>query len=79
MNSWGSKTRGKFSGNPTNLTDGEWYSLDNRRLYAFQQAGMTDIPIEDVSNQVNLIRGQRWKFSTENGGSSIELLGGSGC
>jgi hypothetical protein len=71
MNDWGPASRYGHEGDPGNLVDGRWYTLDNRRLLAFLEAGITDIPVEDVSNNTLLIRSQRWKFSTTDGGESI--------
>jgi len=71
MDSWGSLTRYGYSGDPANLVNGRWYTLDNRRLLAFLEAGVEDIPVIDVSNNEDLIRSQRWKFSTTNGGEDI--------
>ncbi len=48
MNAWGPMTRYGHTGNPANLENGQVYTLDNRRLYAFQQAGITDISVETV-------------------------------
>ncbi|HLX40538.1 MAG TPA: RHS repeat-associated core domain-containing protein, partial [Ktedonobacteraceae bacterium] len=75
---WGSQTKFGRTGSTDNLVDGEWYTLDHRRIYAFQEAGITDAPIIDVSSELDRLRDQTWKFTTENGGTSIELLGGSG-
>lgn len=49
------------------------YSLDNRRLYAFQEAGIDNIKTvwatdEEVTNEA-------WKFTTKNGGISIRVRG----
>ena len=74
MNAWGRGTRYGHSGAPANLENGQVYTLDNRRLYAFQQAGITDIPVEPVDNYPELIRIQRYKFSTTNGGADIECV-----
>jgi RHS repeat-associated protein len=57
-----------------NLADGEWYTLDNRRLYAFQAAGITDIPVEDVSGEMKTIANESWKFTTTNYGVDSDLL-----
>lgn len=76
---WGSVTKNGYTGDTANLENGQWYSFDNRRLYAFQQAGITDIPVVDVSGQINVIQSEGWKFTTSNYGSSIELLGGGSC
>ena len=75
---WGSQTRYGYTGSTDNLVDGEWYTLDHRRVYSFQEAGITDAPIVDVSSDLVLLQDQTWKFTTENGGTGIELLGGGG-
>ncbi|WP_433958695.1 hypothetical protein [Cytobacillus horneckiae] len=52
-------------------TDGNIYSLDNRRLYAFKQAGI-DPP--QVGAPSDLVKDQiEWKMSTKNNGTSIRL------
>lgn len=49
--------------------DGKIFTLDNRRLYAFQQAQM-DIPYVKIDT---LPKRQLFKFTTKNDGVSIEL------
>ena len=49
--------------------DGALYSLDNRRLYAFKQAGMNKINIKMVSYK-NI---PKWKLTSRNGGTSIRV------
>jgi hypothetical protein len=54
--------------------DGNFFTLDNRRLYAYQQAGVA-IPYrwataEEVANET-------WKFTTKNDGISIRVRGGN--
>jgi RHS repeat-associated protein len=74
MNDWGPMQggpRGRFWGDPANLENGRVYSLDNRRLYVFQQAEVTDIPVKWV--QMREIYKTRWHFDTPNGGTSIEV------
>jgi hypothetical protein len=58
------------------VLDGKVYTLDNRRLYAFQQAGV-DVPYKMATEKE--IR-DTWgdKFSTRNDGSSIYLRGQDG-
>jgi hypothetical protein len=54
--------------------NGNIYSLDNRRLYAFQEAGV-DIPYEYASpTQIN----KAWdaKLTTRNDGTNIRVRGG---
>jgi len=51
--------------------DGKIYSLDNRRLYAFQQAG---VKIRWVRADPKLVEQQlKWKFTTKNDGMSIRV------
>ena len=52
--------------------DGVLYSLDNRRLQAFQEAG---IPIPYRMATPEEIAAEAFKFSTENGGTSIRVRG----
>ena len=57
--------------------DGKWWSLDNRRLYAFQQAGVHDIPIVYLDITYN----RPWldfvrKFNTMTDGQSIVVVEG---
>jgi hypothetical protein len=49
--------------------DGTLYSLDNRRLYAAQQAGVT---VRHRMATAEEIRQERYKFTTINDGTSIE-------
>lgn len=50
------------------------YSLDNRRLYAFQQAGVSPKIIwatpDEIAHAIDI-----GKFSTTNGGTSIRIRG----
>ncbi|WP_110953614.1 hypothetical protein [Anaerosinus massiliensis] len=53
--------------------DGKFFTLDNRRLYAYQQAGIA-VPFrwaaaEEVANE-------SWEFTTKNGGVGIRVRGG---
>ena len=75
MNSWGPKTKYGYTGDPENLIDGAWYSLDNRRLYAFQQAGVERIAVQ-VVDDLAIIKNQRWKFDTTSWGIDITLRRG---
>jgi hypothetical protein len=52
--------------------DGVLYSLDNRRLQAFQQAGVP-IPYRMATPQE--VAAEAFKFTTENGGTSIRVRG----
>jgi hypothetical protein len=51
--------------------DGMIYTLDNRRLEAFQRAGI-DIPYEKLDS---IPRSELFKFTTTNGGESIRIRG----
>ncbi len=53
--------------------DGNIYTLDNRRLAAFQQAGV-DVPYRLATPQE--IANEGWKFTTTNDGTSILIRGG---
>jgi RHS repeat-associated protein len=50
--------------------DGQLFTLDNRRLYAFQQAG---IPISTQPATSSEIQNESYKFTTNNGGISIRV------
>ncbi|MCP4100339.1 MAG: hypothetical protein GY750_02735 [Lentisphaerae bacterium] len=56
-------------------SNGQWMSLDNRRLVAFQQAGV-QVPYRLATAQE--IAAQTWKVTTTNGGTSITIRGGGG-
>jgi len=49
------------------------FTLDNRRLYVFQQAGL---PINTASATAQEIANESWKFTTRNFGASIRVRGG---
>jgi filamentous hemagglutinin len=51
--------------------DGKIFSLDNRRLKAFQEAGVQirTIPADEIANEA-------FKFTTTNNGTSIRVRGG---
>ena len=53
--------------------DGELYTLDNRRLKAFQEAG---IPVPTVKATPEEVAGESWKFTTKNNGMSVRVRGG---
>lgn len=58
-----------------NLEDGKLYSLDNRRLYEFREAGIKEIPYQ-WADPDDIARLQaRGRFSTQNFGTSIQLRG----
>ncbi|WP_316763687.1 RHS repeat-associated core domain-containing protein [Streptomyces herbicida] len=50
--------------------DGNIYSLDNRRLYAFKQA---DVPVRFVKASPREVEQESWKFTTKNDGASIRV------
>jgi hypothetical protein len=56
-------------------SNGQWMTLDNRRLVAFQQAGV-DVPYRLATAEE--IAAQTWKVTTTNGGTSITIRGGGG-
>jgi hypothetical protein len=70
MDRWGPLARDSFVGDPVNLENGKIYTLDHRRLVAYREAGRNTIAVEWAN--VRLVRDQRWKFTTANGGRSIE-------
>ena len=55
--------------------DGQLFSLDNRRLFAFQQAG---VKIRTVPATASEIANEAFKFTSKNGGTSIRVRGGGG-
>ncbi len=78
MNDWspmvktfGDSSRG-YLGDPQYLADGQIYTLDNRRLYTFQQAGVSEIPVTWVDD-IGAIMREIWKFDTQNEGISINV------
>ena len=50
--------------------NGDMFTLDNRRLVAFQEAGV-DVPCL-MATQSEITK-QAFKFTTQNGGRSIQL------
>jgi len=52
--------------------DGAFYTLDNRTLYAYQQAGV-NVHYVKVDGPVPL--GEDFKFTTTNGGASVQVRG----
>lgn len=52
--------------------NGKLYSLDNRRLEAFQRAGV-DVPVRSATTEE--LTAQGWKFTTKNDGVSIIVRG----
>ncbi len=53
--------------------DGQIFTLDNRRLHAFQEAG---VDIRYRLATATEIADEGWKFTTTNGGTSIRIRGG---
>jgi hypothetical protein len=77
MDEWGPLTRDplagdSLAGDPKNLENGEVYTLDHRRLVAYRAAGRDTIGVEWANPR--LVRDQRWKFTTTNGGRSIAVV-----
>jgi hypothetical protein len=59
--------------------DGKLYSLDNRRLVAFKNAGVDGVPIHRVSlDDPKVAREFRAKFNPIEGGTKIVITPGSG-
>jgi hypothetical protein len=61
-------------GDPRNLENGRMYSLDNRRVWSYDVAGRTTIPAIWATPEE--ILEQRWKFTTQNQGTDIDVLWG---
>lgn len=55
--------------------DGNLFTLDNRRLVAFQQAGVS-VPYRMATAAEE--NAEKWKFTTTNAGTSIRIRGGGG-
>ncbi len=53
--------------------NGLTFTLDNRRLFVFQQAG---VPIRTVRATAEEVAAEAWKFTTRNEGVSIRVRGG---
>lgn len=53
--------------------NGKIYTLDNRRLYCFKEAGLESIPVIFASLEEELK--EAFKFSTKNDGISIQVRG----
>jgi hypothetical protein len=53
--------------------NGLTFTLDNRRLFVFQEAG---VPIRTVPATAEEIAAEAWKFTTRNEGASIRVRGG---
>jgi|GEM_PF-5108735 len=69
MDDWGPLSHEGFTGDPKNLQNGKIYTLDHRRLVAYRLAGRKTIPAQWAS--LSVVRDNRWKFTTMNGGRSI--------
>lgn len=70
MDEWGPLTEGSFTGDPKNLSNGDIYTLDHRRLVAYRMAGRKTIPVQWANSTV--VKNNRWKFTTSNAGLTIE-------
>jgi len=53
--------------------NGLTFTLDNRRLFVFQEAG---VPIRTVPATAEESAAEAWKFTTRNEGASIRVRGG---
>jgi hypothetical protein len=53
--------------------DGHMFTLDNRRLVAFQKAGIPDVPYVMASPEE--VAAEAWKFTTKDSGASILVRG----
>jgi len=53
--------------------NGKIYSLDNRRLYTFQEA---NVPLRTVWATPEEVAAEAWKFTTKNDGASIRIREG---
>jgi hypothetical protein len=53
--------------------NGLLFTLDNRRLYVFQQLGL---PIKTIPATMQEIQDESFKFTTSNGGASVRVRGG---
>ena len=71
MEDW-KMTKNGYTGRGSNLIPGEWYTLNNRRLYAYQQAGITNIPVEVITDPA-IIKAQTWQFTTTTWGIDATL------
>jgi hypothetical protein len=56
--------------------DGNLFTLDNRRLVAFQKAGLPEVPYRMATPEE--AAAEAWKFDSKNGGTSIKIRGGGG-
>jgi hypothetical protein len=56
--------RNVYSGWGRNLLDDAWYTLDNRRLYEYQMAGRTSIPVEVVTEQQAARQAYKWSTTS---------------
>ncbi|CAE7670987.1 unnamed protein product [Symbiodinium sp. CCMP2456] len=54
--------------------DGQWHSLDNRRSWAFKTARCPQVPVVYVSVNAKVRREVNRKFTTVDGGLSIQFL-----
>lgn len=56
--------------------DGHLYTLDNRRLAAFQKAGLSEVPFRMATRRE--IDRESWKFDPDTDGTSIRIRRGGG-
>jgi hypothetical protein len=56
--------------------DGNLFTLDTRRLVAFQKAGLPEVPYRMATPEE--AAAEAWKFDSKNGGISIKIRGGGG-
>jgi hypothetical protein len=74
MNTWGPDTHPRHPefgpSDPANLVDGGVYTLDHRRLAAYDIAGTDSIPVVWMNN-IDSLETSRWQFTTKNWGMHI--------
>jgi hypothetical protein len=69
MNAWGGSDTDFGYADPANLEDDQIYSLDNRRLVAYQRAGR-QIPAPAFV-PIPTVKAEKWKFTTKDQGRTI--------
>ena len=69
------RTAGRLMDRVAGRRHGHWFTLDNRRLVAFQQAGV-NIPFRMATPAE--VAAEAWKLTTTNGGASIIIRQGWG-
>ncbi len=60
-----------YEGNPRNLLDYTVYTVDNRRLVAYIEAGRETIPVRWLRKREDILRDHGFKFSTTTFGAEI--------